>query len=326
MKREFIGLMRGPAQVMFQANALTGLLFLIGIFWGALSIGQGRIAFGGLVGLTAATLTGYLLPLPVRDGEAGLWGFNGVLVGLAMMTFLGDSPLAWGALVLCSAMTTWARAGLDRVGATHKVSSLTMPFVLSTWIFLAAARLFVGLDEVALSHPMLPAAQMSEPPATMPTTIWEAIVWPLRGVAQIMLLDSWVTGALFLIGLAVSSPWAALWCFVGSTIGTYGAILYGASATVVEAGLYGFSPALTAIALGCTFHRPSPSAALWAIIGAAATLFVQAAVNLFLEPLGLPALTAPFCLTTWLFLLPMFKFGRDGGKEPDHSVWHHHSA
>lgn len=326
MKREFMGLLRGPAQVMFQANATTGILFLIGIFWGAFAIGQGRIAFGGLVGLVTSTLTGYLLPLPTKDGEAGLWGFNGLLVGCAMMTFLGSTPLGWAALVLCSAMTTWLRTGLDRVGAIHKVSSFTMPFVLSTWIFLAAARLLVGLDEVALSHPMLPVAHLTEASATPPTTLWEAIVWPLRGVAQIMLLDSWVTGLLFIVGLAISSPWAALWGFVGSAIGTYGAILYGGSAEVVEAGLYGFSPALTAIALGCTFHKPSVAASLWAIIGATATLFVQAALNLFLEPLGLPALTAPFCITTWFFLLPMFKLGSEAGKEPDHSVWHHHQA
>jgi urea transporter len=68
------------------------------------------------------------------------------------------------------------------------------------------------------------------------------------------------------------------------------------------------------------------AASLWAIIGATATLFVQAALNLFLEPLGLPALTAPFCITTWFFLLPMFKLGGEAGKEPDHSVWHHHQA
>lgn len=326
MKKEFWGLLKGPAQVMFQANALSGAIMLLGIFWGAIASGTPQVAFGGVVGLAISTLTGYLLNLPSRDGRAGLWGFNGVLVGCAFMTFLGNTPLAWAALILASAMTTWVRAGLDRVGASHKVNAMTMPFVLCTWIFLAAARLLVGLDEVALSHPMLPAIHLTDPSATPPATFWEALVWPLKGVSQIMLIDSWVTGLLFLIGLFISSPWAALWAFVGSLIGTYGALLYGAASSAVESGLYGFSPALTAIALGCTFHKPSPKAALWALIGAIATLFTQAATNTFLEPLGLPALTFPFCLTTWLFLLPLIRFEKDKKAEDiDHSVWHHHA-
>lgn len=322
MKKEFLGLLKGPAQVMFQGNALTGVLFLVGIFWGAIENGAPEVAIGGLVALIVSTLTGYILHLPTDEGEAGLWGFNGVLVGCAFMTFLGNTPLGWVALVLCSAMTTWVRQGLDRVGATHKVSSFTFPFVLCTWLFLAAARLLAGLDEVGLSHPMLPAIHLTDSIATAPTSLWEALVWPLKGVAQIMLIDSWVTGAIFILGLAVSNPWSAVWAFVGSSIGTYGALLYGGSEVAVSSGLYGFSPALTAIALGCVFYKPSPSSALWAVVGATLTMFVQAGVNLFLEPLGLPALTGPFCLTTWLFLLPLLKFDTRSTHPEDHSTWH----
>lgn len=322
MKKELLGLLRGPAQVMFQGNALTGVLFLVGILWGAIESGTPEVAIGGIVGLVVSTLTGYLLGLPTDEGEAGLWGFNGVLVGCAFMTFLAPTPLGWTALVLCSAMTTWVRQGLDRVGATHKVSSFTFPFVLCTWIFLASARLLAGLDEVGLAHPMLPAIHLTDTAATPPENLWEALVWPLKGVAQIMLIDSWVTGVLFLVGLAVNSRWAAIWAFVGSAIGTYGALLFGGSSVAVSTGLYGFSPALTAIALGCVFYKPSTASALWAAVGALATLFVQGAANLFLEPLGLPALTAPFCLATWLFLLPLLKLDPRSTAEQDHSTWH----
>lgn len=307
---------------MFQANAKTGILALVGILWGAFEAGTPQVALGALVGLGVSTLTGYLLGFPTEEGEAGLWGFNGVLVGCALMTFLGSTPLGWLALIITSAMTTWVRRGLDGVAAAHKVSSFTFPFVLCCWIVLAASRLLEGLDQVALSHPMLPAAHLAAPVATAPSSLWEAIEWPLKGVGQIMLQDSWVAGLCFLAGLAISSPWAALWAFVGSAVGTYGALLYGASASTVEAGLYGFSPALTAIALGCTFYKPSPLSALWALLGAAVTLFVQAATNLFLEPLGLPALTAPFCLTTWLFLLPMLRLDRHKKEAEDHSLWY----
>ena len=322
MKNAIYGTLRGPAQVMFQPNVTTGVLFIAGIFWGAIASGHVEVAIGAVVGLIASTLTGYILGLPHEDGEIGLWGFNGILVGCAMMTFLGSSVLSWIALIVCAAMTTWVRTGLNNIGAAYKVNSFTFPFVLCTWIFLAASRLFAGLDEVALSHPMLPASHLYDFVASPPTSLWEAIEWPLRGVSQIMLIDSWVTGLIFIVGLFISSPWAALWAFVGSAVGTYGALLYGASESAVASGMYGFSPALTAIALGCTFYKPSWRSAIWALIGTIGTLFVQAATNLFLEPLGLPALTAPFCLTTWLFLLPLFKLDREKKENEDHTEWH----
>ena len=43
-------LLRGSGQVMFQGNAWTGLLFLIGIFWGAYSSHTPAVAWGALLG------------------------------------------------------------------------------------------------------------------------------------------------------------------------------------------------------------------------------------------------------------------------------------
>ena len=322
MKQVVNGTFRGVAQVMFQPSTIGGVLMLAGIFWGAIAGGHAEVAVGAFVGLIVSTLTGYILALPEEDGAVGLWGFNGVLVGAAMMTFLGSTPLSWAALVFCSAMTTWVREGLNKIGAAHKVNSFTFPFVLCTWFFLAASRVLVGLDDVSLSHPMLPAIHHFDIAAAPPTSVWEGLEWSLKGVGQIMLQDSWVSGLFFLAGLLVSSPWAALWAFIGSSIGTYGALLFGASEVAVSSGLYGFSPALTAIALGCVFYHPSWRSALWAVLGTIATLFIQAAVNVFLEPLGLPALTAPFCIATWLFLLPLFNLDRSKQTETNHSSWH----
>lgn len=326
MKKSLKALLAGPAQIMFQPSAITGVLFVAGILWGAISSGHAEVALGAVVGLVVATLTGYILGLPADEGEVGLWGFNGTLAGIAIITFLRSTPEAWVVLILTAAMTTWVRTGLNNISSAYGINSLTFPFVLCSWLFLSASRIFAGLDEVALSHPMLPAIHLSDWAATAPSSVWEAVEWPLRGIGQIMLQESWVSGAFFLVGLLISSPKAALWAFIGSAIGTYGAIWMGGSMVAVESGLYGFSPALTAIALGAVFYRPSLGTTLWALLGTLATLFVQGATNIFLEPLGLPALTAPFCLTTWLFLLPRLAIGAlhttTNQSPPDHSHWH----
>ncbi|MBQ8874590.1 MAG: urea transporter, partial [Bacteroides sp.] len=97
-------------------------------------------------------------------------------------------------------------------------------------------------------------------------------------------------------------------------------VLYfqGAGNDIVN-GLYGFSPVLTAIALGCTFYRPNLRTAIWALLGVLVTVFVQAGMDILMLPFGIPTLTAPFCIATWLFLLPMYAFDE---KKPNHSHWH----
>lgn len=314
----FIGgvkvLLRGTGQVMFQNNAWTGLLFLCGIFVGAYLQGNAAVCWGALLGLVVSTLTGYILKLPVEDGRQGLWGFNGVLVGCAFPTFLGGTVWMWLALALCAALTTWVRTGFNNVMAPWKVNSFTFPFVFCTWIFLLAARAMHGMPDVHLGSPSFPGAFSSAENLGFA----HLLVYWLKGLSQVFLINSWITGLLFLIGLLVSSPWAALWAALGSAIGIVVAVLFGASGADIAHGLYGFSPVLTAIALATVFYKPGLRSALWALLGIIVTAFIQGAVNVYLAPVGIPSLTAPFCMATWLFLLPLLKLDEN---EPDHSDW-----
>lgn len=310
-------LLRGAGQVMFQNNSWTGLFFLIGIFWGSYQEGLGLVAWGALLGLVVSTVTGRLLGLPDDEGRNGLWGFNGILVGCAFPTFLGNTVWMWLALVLCAALTTWVRAGFNRVMAPWKVNSFTFPFVFSTWIFLLAARAMHGLPPVRLSDPTLPAAFT----AAEHFGFIDWIVWWLKGIAQVFLIDSWITGIFFLVGLAVSNLRAALWAAVGSAAALCIALALGASGADVSSGLYGFSAVLTAIALATVFYKPNLRSAVWALLGICVTVFIQAGMNMLLAPVGIATLTAPFCVATWLFLLPLIRF--DETEQVDHTDWHH---
>lgn len=291
---------RGISQVMFQANAWTGIFFLAGIFYGAYTSDMPAVAWGAVVGTFASTITGYLLKYPVDKGTNGLWGFNGVLVGCALPTFLGDVPLMWIALILFSAMTTWIMVGLNHLLAPYKVSSFTFPFVLITWFILMAARIMQGLPDMGLSRPELP----SSVPFALDTNFNNLLVYWLTGISQVFLINSWVTGVLFLIGLFISNQWAALWAAVGSAFALAIAILYQCNGSDIANGLFGFSPVLTAIALGTTFYHVNWRTAIWALWGVIATVFIQAALDVFFAPLGIPTLTGPFCIATWLFLWP----------------------
>lgn len=314
------GAVCGAGQVMFQQSVLCSVLILIGILWGGWAEGRMAVAWGALVGLAVSTLTGHLLHLKTAEGEQGLWGFNGILVGCALMTFLGDTPLAWCMLLLGAAATVWLREGLNRIMAHWHINSMTMPFVLITWMLLLAARSLEGVAIEGLPEPMLPEAGSSLV-ATGPIHL---VLYWLRGIGQVFLIDSWVTGLLFLTALIVSNGWSAFWAAFSSALALATALLFEAPGAEISHGLYGFSPVLTGVALGSIFYHPTWRSALWAVLGVVVTLFAQAATNTLLSPLGLPSLTAPFCLVTWLFLLPMFRLEApttEGRGQADHSDW-----
>lgn len=296
--------LRGIGQVMFQDSMWTGLLFLAGIFCGAYLEGSPLVGWGALTGVVVSTLTGYLLRLPDNNGAQGLWGFNGVLVGCAFPTFMGNTVWMWLALVLCSAMTTWVRSGLNNIMTPWKVSSLTFPFVLCTWFFLLSARLMSGMPATFESA----AAFAAVPAGHLDMSFGSLVVYWLKGVGQVFLINSWVTGICFLVGLALCSWRAALWAAIGSALSLFTAIIFKAPAADIAEGLYGFSAVLTGIALGATFCRSNDWRTwIWALLGIVATVFIQAGMNAAFAPIGIATLTAPFCIATWLFLLPAYK-------------------
>ena len=314
-------LMRGTAQVMFQGSAWCGLFFIAGIFWGAYDSGLPYVAWGALLGLMVSTTTGYILNQPQDEGSEGLWGFNGVLVGCAFPTFMGNTVWMWLALVLCAALTTWVRTGFNNVMRPWKVNSFTFPFVLCTWLFLLASHVMNSLPPLHTSSHVAHSIMEVHSHLAM-YDAWGVIkVW-LSGISQVFLIDSWVTGLLFLIGLFISNRWAALWALIGSALSMGMAIVMGAPIHNIDMGLYSFSAVLTAIALATVFYKPSWRSALWALLGVLVTVVVQAAMNVGMQPLGIATLTAPFCIATWLFLLPMFQLDEN---HPDHSSWHHRS-
>lgn len=308
-------LLNGSGQVMFQQNPWTGLLFLAGIFWGSYECHLPQVAWGAVVGLIASTIAGFITERGRSGGSQGLWGFNGILVGCAFPTFLSDTPLMWVALIFCAMMSTWVRTGLNNMMAPARINSLTFPFVLLTWIFLFASRIMDGISPAALSEPQL----IEHYTYTLDTSFGNLVVYWLKGISQVFLIDSWVTGIFFLVALAVSSRWAAFWAAFASAVSLAVALLFKTDASDIASGLFGFSPVLTGIALGCTFYKPGLRSGLWTVAGVIATVFVQAAMDLFFQPFGLPTLTGPFCITTWLFLLPLYRFSDSNDR---HDEWH----
>jgi urea transporter len=89
--------LRGVGQIMFQDNALTGLLFLVGIAAGAFEENAAfalLMALGGLIGTVLGTITARLLGHDEKQIRDGICGFNATLVGIGMFFYFKPTVLA----------------------------------------------------------------------------------------------------------------------------------------------------------------------------------------------------------------------------------------
>lgn len=294
--------LRGAGQVMFQNNPLTGFLFLAGIFWGALAAGMPAVAFGAVLGTVAGTLSAYVLSASKEDINAGLHGYNGILLGCALPTFFAPTPLLWGYILVGSVFSTVLMMAFSRLLHTWKVSAMTGPFVITTWFLMLAAYNFGNIRIEGLPHPAIAVQPMAADLFALSLgQLWHAA---FAGVSQVFLINNAFTGMLFLLGLAVSSIWAAVFGLAGSIIAICTALILGGGSTAIIAGLFQFSAVLTAIGLGTTFYKPSWRVAWYTLLGAVFTVVAQGALNVLLSIFGIPTLTFPFVIAAWIFLLP----------------------
>ncbi len=293
-------LLRGISQMMLQDNRLAGALFLAGIFYNSWLFGCGV-----LLGTAASTTTARVLGADRTQVRAGLFGFNGALVAIALLYFLEPGALTWAYVLLAAACSTVLMAALMNLLARWKLPVLTAPFVFITLLFVLAGARFGRLQITGqLPTAGLPKATVVEGVVGF-STIAEGL---FNGIAQVFFQGNVITGVLFATGLLVASRSAFAAALAGSLTGVLVAWGMGAAEPAIRAGAFGFNPVLTAIALYGVFFSASARTAAYALLGTVGTAVVYAGVSAALEPLGMPALTLPFVLVTWCFVAagPLF--------------------
>lgn len=259
-------LLNGFSQIFLQRQPLCGALCLLAILIGAPALFGGAL-LGGVAGLLTAQRRGY----PKVERQAGLYSYNGVLLGLlisqhfAWSALLPPLILAFGGV---SAMLT--RHWLKHANQPNDLPAYTAPFVGLGWLLTGT------LPESTLA--------MTEPDTLTVLTA------PFTGLAQIMLLDHPLAGALIVLGLLLSDRRAALWALIGAISGVLVALLMGETSGALL-GLHSYNPALAALALSQVRRQP------WLpLLGILLAIILTPGF----AALHLPALTAPFILACWL--------------------------
>lgn len=287
--------LRGLGQVMLQNNSYAGVLFLVGI-----ACNSPVLAGAALLGTVASTLAAIALKADRQAVRSGMFGFNGGLVGIALLCFLQPTPFVWSCVVIAAAASTLVMAALLTALAASRLPVLTAPFVLTSLCVLLASARFRRLQ----ASDLLPSAGLPKGAAVdgavTASTLGEGL---LTGIGQVFLQDNVLTGAVFILGLFVASRRACVAAVAGSLSGMLVAWAMGAAEPAIRSGLFGYNSVLVAIALSGAFLAPGRIAIACAVFAALGTPFVTAAAAAALEPVGLPALTLPFLLVTWTALL-----------------------
>ncbi|WAS57881.1 urea transporter [Burkholderia ambifaria] len=260
-------LLRSVGQIVLQANAFTGAMVVA-----ALALTDLRLACAALVGAAAANVTAVLTGAERRAVEQGLHGFNGALAALVAVVF-APAPLA---LVLTP---------LAAIGAALVQRAMRTP--LAKWHqcpysspCLAATALW--LPFVAMQHASGAATDAAP-------TLSSVVAALLSGVAQTAFAQGPWAGMLIVAGIAVASRRAAAFALGGAIVSTVLLAALGAGDTAFTNGLLGFNGALAALALMSRGTRAALAAA------ALAALIQWLAMRA-----GIPALTAPFALASWI--------------------------
>lgn len=123
-----------------------------------------------------------------------------------------------------------------------------------------------------------------------------SVTAPLKGLSQIFVVESSLTGIGIMAAIAAYSPMLAGHALMGSTIGCLTGWMLSAPSADIAAGLWGFNPALTSMGVGVFFVHNRASVALSAG-GAFATACCFGALQPVFGMAHAPCLTLPFCIT-----------------------------
>lgn len=271
--QEFLqSVLRGVGQVMLQENSWTGLLFLIGI-----AINSPYLALLALLATVIATLFAYGVSYSRDSIKAGLYGYNATLVGIACGIFLEPTWLGVllfiGLVILVTVVTDWAMS-------SWHLPTLTAPFVVVAWVLLGVIAL---AKQTLGQHSITFTTMVGDDPLSLFGI----------GMGQVMLEPNILTGYIFLLGVLISSPRAALYIVISAIVTAILCMAPIINDADAQSGLYLYNTVLVAIFVST---RPRKYSAGLLLIGTLLSFSVQH-VGLMT---GIPTLTAPFVVVAWI--------------------------
>lgn len=292
IKAIILNSLKGISQVIFIENALSGVIILI-----AISMSSWLLGLFALLSSIIGTLTGKICGANEDSLNIGLFGYNSVLTGMALTLFLTGST-RWVIALVCAAITAILVAAMMHIMEKTDIRILTFPYIIITWIMLLVPY---RLESFKLSNSLVPQSLSQWRLHIEGETDW--IEGIFSGIGQIFFIDNSFSGFLILVAVFVAGWRLCLYTLGGSILGLLIAFALGGEYSLIFSGLFGYNAVLACLAVAVVFnedkHRFAPISGIFAAIF---TVPLIASIDTFLLPYGLPALSMPYVLSTWIFL------------------------
>lgn len=289
IRARVLSIARATGQTFFVNDARTGLAFMA-----VAAVSSWFAGMLGVIGALLAEAVGRALAASKILNEGGLIPLNGYFAAMAVGAFF---PV--GAATTLLAVATAALAAVLTI-ATHRTLAiwglpvLVMPYVAAfaaVWLICPQMSWCVAAPSPL---PVVVSPQTWEQLVLFASTAWGA------GLAELVFSSSPWIGLGVLIALALFDWHAAGLAALGAACGTLTAIGIGFPPSLISIGLYGFGPALTALALRRGTVRCGWLATL---VAASATAIATAILGTLGSKLGLLPLAAPYVAVVWVCAL-----------------------
>lgn len=283
---------KGFSQVLLVDNAISGSLILLGI-----TLHSPILGLMTFISSIIGTVIGKYFGGDLETVQKGIYGFNSILAGLAVMLFLTDE-IRWTIVFIAATAAALFQVVLKDTFNIKKIPILTVPFAVVTWIGLILAY---RIEKIHLNAAFVITSPTKwNLPAEGTPNIFVGLV---KGIGEVFLIDSLWTGSLIFIALLWAGWRYGVYAMTGSFLSWLTAYSIGVDTELLDLGLYNYNAVLTMIAVGLMFDEKKRNFPLTGIFAAIMTVPVAAFMDMLLEPFGLPALTTPFIITTWMFLV-----------------------
>lgn len=261
----------GVAQIMLQPSHLVGMAFLIGVFWNSWSI-----ASVGVIGCVAGISAAIALDFPEQERRDGLYGFNGMLVGLGSAYFYQISLPLVVSVIIGGVASSIIMNRMLRLG----LKPFTFPFVVVTWFIFALLSVRGWATPTSGSSVVQPDVA--------------AVDALSRGVGQVLFQEDIVTGMILFLAIAAHDRTQGIYVAAATSLGLIGALLLGFPVAAINMGLFGYNGVLCAI----VFSGRSVSDCSSAVAAIVLSILVVRAFHV----VELPAFTFPFVFSSWIVL------------------------
>jgi urea transporter/murein DD-endopeptidase MepM/ murein hydrolase activator NlpD len=290
-------------QIFFSDNRIFALILMAVTFfdfWAGLS---------GMISIIVSNSMAYLIGFNRLNIRKGYYGFNSLLVGLALGVYYQPGPEFFIVLGFSSMLTLFLTLMLEGVIGKYGLPFMSLSFLLATWLVSLATRQFTTLhvsergifmtnEMFALGgHPMVESYNW-----LTNVNIPGSVRLYFTSLGAIFFQYHLFAGILVAIGLLIYSRIA----FILSLTGFFSAYAYynfiGANIHELSYAYIGFNFILTSIAIGGFFIIPSRWSFLWVILLTPLISIILTSTNAIFSIFQLSVYSLPFNITVLIFL------------------------